>query len=155
MHARKHLTLKQLTLGVSSRLRGRNLTQAMGETKKILSKPKKTPQIQLPEPPQIPLSEAQLEDLKRKKRARGNERGEREAEERDLLNQMKKDELEEVVMEVGRETEERVVMSRLRTKDALIKWLIAPQQWPKARGVIRLWGEWIMAVEPEPKEAAE
>ena len=127
----------------------------MGETKKILSNPKRVPQIQLPEPPQIPLSDAQLEDLKRKKRARGNERGEREAEERDLLNQMKKDELEEVVMEVGRETEERVVMSRLRTKDALIKWLIAPQQWPKARGVIRLWGEWIMAVEPEPKEAAE
>ena len=66
-----------------------------------------------------------------------------------------KKELEEVVMEVGRETEERVVMSRLRTKDALIKWLIAPQRWPKARGVIRLWGEWIMAVEPEPKEGAE
>ena len=125
---RKHLTIKQLTLGVCSGLKGRHLTQAKSEVKRLICK-----RCSMPEDK----AEEQGVEQERRNRRLRNEQTDFDAD--GVLFDLRKDDLGTIVAEVAAQTGEDPQKSR--TKKDMIEWLTSETRLSCTRGILRDWLE--------------
>lgn len=111
---KRHLTLKKLTLGVCSGLKGRHMTQAKSEMKKIMD----------PVRPKVEIRNERVSVTK----------GDQE-----VLEKLRREELSEIIARTCREVKIKPPESRLRKKEDLIRWIV--RAWKHTRGVLRNWIE--------------